>query len=71
MLPGSPVPGWPSEVPAPVDPEWKSQYAASVLRLVREGVDPPLTNLFVHVAKALEPNAEGVDRARSATEADR
>lgn len=35
-LPGSAVPGWPADVPLPVDPEWKSQYAASVRRLVRD-----------------------------------
>ncbi|MGD0767223.1 MAG: DEAD/DEAH box helicase family protein [Tepidisphaeraceae bacterium] len=69
QLPGSAVPGWPAEVPLPVDPEWKSQYAASVRRLVRDGVDPPLANLFVHVAKSPDSNAESVDRARSATEA--
>jgi very-short-patch-repair endonuclease len=69
QLPGSAVPGWPAEVLLPVDPQWKSQYAASVRRLVRDGVDPPLANLFVHVAKNTDPGAEGVDRARSATEA--
>jgi superfamily II DNA or RNA helicase/very-short-patch-repair endonuclease len=68
-LPGSAVPGWPAEVLLPVDPQWKSHYAASVRRLVRDGVDPPLANLFVHVAKNTDPGAEGVDRARSATEA--
>jgi superfamily II DNA or RNA helicase/very-short-patch-repair endonuclease len=116
-LPGSAVPGWPADVPLPVDPQWKSQYAASVRRLVRDGVDSPLANLFVNVAVgprlikeeclrpplssllnkegSLEPplldkdarllppllekegsgavvpppNAEGADRARSATEA--
>ena len=52
-----------------MDPQWKSQYAASVRRLVRDGVDPPLANLFVRVAKAPDSNAEGIDRARSATEA--
>ena len=69
QLPGSAVPGWPADVPLPVDPEWKSQYAASVRRLVRDGVDSPLANLFVHVAVTPPPNAEGADRARSATEA--
>ncbi|MDP9175729.1 MAG: DEAD/DEAH box helicase family protein [Planctomycetota bacterium] len=69
QLPGSAVPGWPAEVPLPVDPEWKGQYAASVRRLVRDGVDPPLANLFVHVANTPDLIAEGVDRARSATEA--
>ena len=39
QLPGSAVPGWPANVPLPFDPEWKSQYAASVRRLVRDGVE--------------------------------
>ena len=26
QLPGSAVPGWPADVPLPIDPEWKSQY---------------------------------------------
>ena len=69
QLPGSAVPGWPAEVPLPVDPLWKSQYAASVRRLVRDGVDPPLANLFVHVAKPPDLKAEGAEHARSSTEA--
>ena len=50
-LPASAVPGWPAEVPLPVDPQWKADYAASVRRLVRDGVDRPLANLFVHVTR--------------------
>ena len=69
LLPGSAVPGWPAEVPLPVDPQWKSEYAASVGRLVRDGVDAPLAKLFTHVARTVRPDAEGVDRARGATEA--
>jgi superfamily II DNA or RNA helicase/very-short-patch-repair endonuclease len=69
QLPGSAVPGWPADVPLPIDPEWKSQYAASVRRLVRDGVDSSLANLFVDVAVMPTPNAEGVNRARSASEA--
>ena len=38
-------------------------------RLVRDGVDTPLANLFVHAAQTVAPDAEGVDRARSASEA--
>ena len=49
LLPASAVPGWPADVPLPVDPQWKNDYAASVRRLVRDGVDAPLANLFVHV----------------------
>ena len=69
MLPGSAVPGWPVDVPLPVDPQWKTDYAATVRRLVRDGVDVPLAKLFVHVAREFDPSAEGVARARSATEA--
>ena len=69
LLPASAVPGWPADVPLPVDPQWKNDYAASVRRLVRDGVDKPLANLFVHAARTVSPDAEGVNRARSATEA--
>jgi very-short-patch-repair endonuclease len=69
MLPASVVPGWPVDVPLPVDSQWKSDYAASVRRLIRDGVDAPLANLFVHAARTILPDAEGVNRARSAIEA--
>jgi len=69
LLPGSAVPGWPAEVPLPVDPQWKSEYAASVRRLVRDGVDAPLAKLFVHAVRKVTPDSEGIERARSATEA--
>src|SRR5438094_3139451 len=45
LLPGSAVPGWPAEVPLPIDPEWTRDYAASVRRLIRAGVDVPVANL--------------------------
>jgi len=69
QLPGSAVPGWPAEVPLPVDPDWKSQYATSVRRLVRDGVDSPLAMLFVHAAVVPPSDADRPARARSATEA--
>ena len=69
LLPGSAVPGWPPEVPLPIDPEWKREYAASIRRLVRDGVDVPLADLFLHAARTPSKEAEGVARARSATEA--
>lgn len=69
LLPASAVPGWPTDVPLPVDPEWKQDYAASVQRLIRDGVDAPLASLFVHVARTVPPDADGADRARSASEA--
>jgi superfamily II DNA or RNA helicase/very-short-patch-repair endonuclease len=69
LLPGSALPGWPAEIPLPVDTEWKKDYAASVRRLIRDGVDVPLANLFVHVARSPSSYSQGEDRARSASEA--
>jgi very-short-patch-repair endonuclease len=69
LLPASALPGWPVEVPLPIEPEWKQNYAASVRRLIRDGVDVPLANLFVHAARSPSPDSEGVGRARSASEA--
>ena len=69
LLPASALPGWPVEVPLPIEPEWKQNYAASVRRLIRDGVDVPLANLFVHAARPPSPHAEGAARARSASEA--
>ena len=69
LLPASAIPGWPSDVVLPSDPAWKRDYSGSVRRLVRDGVDTPLASLFVHAARAFPEDADGVDRARSATEA--
>ena len=69
VVPASAIPGWPADVPLPVDAQWKSEYAATVKRLIRDGVDSPLGNLFASAAKVVTSDAEGADRARSATEA--
>jgi very-short-patch-repair endonuclease len=70
LLPASALPGWPTDVPLPVDARWKRRYAASVQRLVRDGVDIPLAELFVDVTEQVEVgSAQGEDRARSASEA--
>jgi very-short-patch-repair endonuclease len=69
LLPASAVPGWPADVPLPVDPPWKRDYAASVGRLIRDGVDAPLANQFTHVARTVSHDDEEANRARSATEA--
>ncbi len=80
LLPASAVPGWPAEVPLPVDPQWKSEYAASVRRLIRDGLDLPLARLFADASCStnilpdssgleLPPGVEGIARARSASEA--
>src|SRR6185503_10899035 len=68
-LPANAVPGWPADVVLPSDPEWKRDYAASVRRLIRDGVNAPLATLFAGAVRPRLPEAEGVARARSATEA--
>jgi superfamily II DNA or RNA helicase/very-short-patch-repair endonuclease len=65
LLPASALPGWPDDVSLPIDPVWKKDYSASVRRLIRDGVDKPLANLFVAAAS---PASDG-QRARSASEA--
>jgi len=69
VLPASAIPGWPVDVVLPADPVWKRDYSGSVRRLVRDGVDAPLASLFVHTTRAVQADAEGAARARSATEA--
>jgi superfamily II DNA or RNA helicase/very-short-patch-repair endonuclease len=69
VLPASAVPGWPADVVLAADPVWKRDYSGSVRRLVRDGVDAPLASLFLHATRTVHADAEGVDRARSATEA--
>ncbi|HEY7549929.1 MAG TPA: DEAD/DEAH box helicase family protein [Hyphomicrobiaceae bacterium] len=69
VLPASAIRGWPVDVVLPADPAWKRDYAGSVQRLVRDGVDTPLASLFLHATRTVHADAEGVDRARSATEA--
>jgi superfamily II DNA or RNA helicase/very-short-patch-repair endonuclease len=68
-LPASALPGWPADAALPLTPEWNSRYSASVRRLLRDGVDLPLARLFAKATQQIEPDAEGVNRARSATEA--
>ena len=69
LFPASAISGWPADVVLPSDPVWKRDYSGSVRRLVRDGVDVPLANLFVHTTRTVSSDAEGADRARSATEA--
>ncbi len=68
-LPASAVPGWPADVVLPSDPEWKRDYAATIRRLIRDGVDTPLANLFVRAVKPSPHELTGMERARSASEA--
>lgn len=68
LLPASTIPGWPIDVILPCEPAWKRDYSGSVRRLVRDGVETPLATLFLHATRTVHADAEGVDRARSATE---
>jgi superfamily II DNA or RNA helicase/very-short-patch-repair endonuclease len=65
LVPASALPGWPVEVALPVDSAWKNDYAASVRRLIRDGVDAPLAGLFVAAARPISDD----QCARSAAEA--
>ncbi|MEJ2145156.1 MAG: DEAD/DEAH box helicase family protein [Acidobacteriota bacterium] len=69
ILPAHALPGWPTDVSLPVDPDWKEDYAASVRRLVRDGVDKPLADLFVRATRTPSADATEVGRARSGSEA--
>ena len=69
LLPASATPGWPTTIPLPVDPVWKADYAGSIRRLIRDGIDEPLASLFTKMTFNLPGDKTGVDRARSATEA--
>jgi len=50
--------------PMLLDPQWKQDYAASIQRLIRDGVDQALAQLFVHATDM----AQGPEKARSASE---
>jgi very-short-patch-repair endonuclease len=65
LLPASALPGWPQSVPLPVAPAWKKDYSGSVKRLIQDGVDEPLAELFVHATQ----HTDNMTRARSASEA--
>ncbi len=62
LLPAGAISGWPADVPLPIDSAWKRDYAASVRRLVRDGVESSLATLFVEAARPFPPDAEGIDR---------
>ncbi len=69
LMPAGAVAGWPPEVELPVDPQWNETYAATVRRLLRDGVDERLAGLFVFAARTLTDEMTGAARARSAVEA--
>lgn len=68
-LPASAVPGWPAGVQLPADGPWKHRYSASLRRLLRDGVDEPLAELFSTVTGPIRFAPPDTPRARSASEA--
>lgn len=68
-VPASALPGWPQEVPLPVSPDWKRDYAASVRRLLRDGIHADLARLFANAAREISASDGTSNRARSASEA--
>ena len=69
LVPRNALPGYPTEIPLPTDPGWKDEYQRSVRRLIRDGVDLKLADLFRHAARNFPANAVGAERARSSSEA--
>lgn len=68
-LPASAAPGWPASVRLPADGTWKRRYSASVRRLLRDGVDEPLAELFSTITGPMPSAQPDRLRARSASEA--
>ena len=67
--PASAVSGWPQSVPLPTDGNWKQRYAASLRRLLRDGVDEPLAGLFRLLTTEEAAGQHDAERARSSSEA--
>ena len=57
-------PGGLLRFPLPIDHEWKRDYATSIQRLIRDGIDTPLADLFVHATRSFGDEATGEERAR-------
>ncbi|HGC5940738.1 TPA: DUF559 domain-containing protein [Legionella pneumophila] len=66
IQPASAYPGWPSDVVLPVEPLWKNDYGSTIRRLVSDGIDNSLAQLFSDVAML---ESDQIDRARSLIEA--
>ena len=69
LLPASAAPGWPASVQLPADGPWKHRYSASVRRLLRDGVDETLAELFSTITGPTVSAEPSAPRARSASEA--
>ena len=69
LLPASAAPGWPASVQLPADGHWKHRYSASLRRLLRDGVDETLADLFGTITRPIPLAQPSAPRARSASEA--
>ena len=69
LLPASAAPGWPASVQLPADGHWKHRYSASLRRLLRDGVDETLADLFSNITRPIPLAQPSAPRARSASEA--
>jgi len=66
----SAYPGWPSDVVLPAEPLWKGDYSNAIRRLVFDGVDSSLAQLFSNITTLDDMvNKEEFNRARSMIEA--
>lgn len=69
LLPASAISGWPSTVILPVEPKWKADYSATINRLISDGVDLLLADLFKKATVNQSVELSDFPRARSAIEA--
>jgi very-short-patch-repair endonuclease len=65
-LPAGAIPSWPSAVMLPAAPLWKRDYAATVKRLVRDGVDTEHGSLFLQAEQPPAAEAEGTHSSTQA-----
>ena len=66
LRPASAYPGWPAEISLPTEPLWKAQYGRTLCRLVSDGMDTSLAQLFSDISII---ENEQFQRARSLIEA--
>ena len=69
LLPASAVPGWPADVPLPVDPQWKKTTRPAFGGSCATASTRRWRICSSTWRATVAPTDEGVDRARSATEA--
>jgi hypothetical protein len=66
IRPASAYPGWPADIVLPAEPLWNNNYSGTIRRLVADGLNDSLAQLFSDVTQL---DNEHIDRARSLIEA--